>query len=185
MKKHLLLSILLLSSFLVYAGGKINVDKMKDGYRFIQTERTPHVFMHKETMTDGAVSLDFWNYDGLENYSLVIYLFFEKNIEEGAKLLLKLDNDEVIELESSSPLNTIRNVVVFPVVQTITFINYPISKEQLNKVIVNNVVKIRVETPIGHFDGKVYGKKFTQAIEKDYKAIQKTREKETSIYDNF
>ena len=64
-------------------------------------------------------------------------------------------------------------------------INYPISKEQLEKVIANNVVKIRVETPIGHFDGKVYGKKFTQAITKDYKAIQKAREKETSIYDNF
>jgi len=184
MKKHLLLTILLLSSFLAYAGGKINVDKMKDGYRFIQTERTPHVFMHKETMTDGAVSLDFWNYGGMENYSIVIYLFFEKKIEKGAKLLLKLDNGEIIDLESSLPANIVKNVI-FPVVQTITYINYPISKEQLEKVIANNVVKIRVETPIGHFDGKVYGKKFTQAITKDYKAIQKAREKETSIYDNF
>ena len=77
---------------------KIKIDHMKDGYRIIQTERTPHIFPYKRNLTDAAISLDVVEY-GKKDYSICIYLFADLNIDKGSKLLLKLDNEEIIECE--------------------------------------------------------------------------------------
>jgi hypothetical protein len=97
---------------------------------------------------------------------------------------LKLENDEVIELKAKSHSETIKNWV-FTVLQTITFTNYSISEDQIQKIIENNVVKVRVETSIDYFDGKVYGTKFSKTIANDYKLIKKALEKEISVYEDF
>ena len=184
MKKVLLLLII---SFIAMGGNakeKIKIDKMKDGYRIIQTERTPHIFLYAATMTDAAISLNLWKLNDLENYSICTYIFTDVNIDEGASLLLKLDNNDIIELKAQSKSETIKNWV-FTVLQTITFTNYAVTEEQIKQIIEHKVLKVRVETSIDHFDGKVYGNKFSKTIANDYKLIKKALEKEISVYDNF
>ena len=184
MKRVLFLMLIALVAIGGNAKEKIKIDKMKDGYRIIQTERTAHVFPFTKTMTDAAISLDLWKLSDWENYSICVYLFTDVNIDEGASLLLKLENDEVIELKAKSHSETIKNWV-FTVLQTITFTDYSITEDQIQKVIENNVVKVRVETSIDYFDGKVYGTKFSKTIANDYKLIKKALEKEISVYDDF
>lgn len=184
MKKVFLILLSMLLTASCFAKAKISVDKMKDGYRVIQTERTPHIFPYKATWTDAAISLDIWTLDDWKNYSICVYLFAEVSIEKGAKMLLKLDNDEIIELVAKDNSETIRNVV-FPVVQIITFVNFSTSESQLQKIMDNKVVKVRVETSIDKIDGDVYGNKFSKTISDDYKLIEKTLQKKNTIYDNF
>ena len=162
----------------------IMVDKEKDGYRIIQTDRTPHVFLVKGTMNDGAISLDIWEKDGIKQYSICIYFYTVEDIEKNAKLLLKFGNDEILELKSSDR-STTQRVGTFPIIQTLTYVSYPISREQLQKVMSNNVVKLRVETSTDHIDGKVYGKKFTNTICNDYALIEQALQQENSLYDDF
>lgn len=163
---------------------KIKIDKMKDGYRIIQTERTPHIFPYAATMTDAAISLDVWKLNDLESYSICVYLFTDVNIDKGASLLLKLKNGEIIELQARSKSTTIKNWV-FTVWQTISYTDYTVTEEQIKQIIEHNVVKVRIETSIDHFDGKVYGSKFSKTIANDYKLIKKALEKEISVYDDF
>lgn len=183
-KLPLLLFFLLFIAIDGNAKAKISIDKMKDGYRIIQTERTPHIFPYVATMTDAAISLDLWKLNDLENYNICIYIFSDVNVDKGNSLLLKLDNDDVIELKAKSKSETIKNWV-FTVLQTITFTNYSITEEQIKQIIEHNVVKVRVETAIDFFDGKVYGNKFSKTIANDYKLIKKALEKDISVYDNF
>lgn len=166
-----------------YAKEKIKINHMKDGYRIIQTERTHHVFPYKRNLTDAAISLDVIEY-GKKDYSICVYLFDDLNIYKGSKLLLKLDNDEIIELESNLDSKTVRNVI-FTVVQTITFTSYMVTEEQIHKIIENNVVKVRMETSYDYFDAKVYKNKFSRTIENDYILIENALQEEISIYDNF
>ena len=52
-------------------------------------------------------------------------------------MLLKLNNDEIIELEADLDSETVRNVI-FTTVQIITFTNYKVTEEQIHKIIENN-----------------------------------------------
>ena len=184
MKRVVLILLSVLFTATCFAKAKISVDKMKDGYRFIQTERTPHIFPYKDTWTDAAISLDLMTLGDLKKYSICVYLFAEVNIEKGAKMLLKLENDEIIELVANSKSETIRNLV-FTVLQIITFADFSVTESQLQKIMENKVVKVRVETSIDNIDGAVYGNKFTKTIIDDYKLIEKTLQKKNSVYDDF
>lgn len=166
-----------------YAKEKIKIDHMKDGYRIIQTERTHHIFPYKRNLTDAAISLDVVEY-GKKDYSICIYLFADLNIYKGSKLLLKLDNDEIVELEADLDSETVRNLI-FTTVQIITFTSYKVTEEQIHKIIENNVVKVRMETSYDYFDAKVYKDKFSKTIYKDYLLIEDALQEEISIYDNF
>lgn len=132
---------------------KISVDKVKDGYRVIQTERTAHVFLVKGTMNDGAVSLDYIENGMYKQYSIVLYFYQEYNIEKGAKLLLKLDNGEVIELSCSSDISHTYTGNAFAQIP-ISFVSYQITPEQLKTIETNNVVKLRAETSTDYLDGR-------------------------------
>lgn len=179
----LLLCLPLILVSVCYAKEKIKIDHMKDGYRIIQTERTPHIFPYKRNLTDAAISLDVVEY-GKKDYSICIYLFADLNIDKGSKLLLKLDNEEIIELEADLDSETIRNVI-FTTVQIITFTNYKVTEEQIHKIIENNVIKVRMETSYDYFDAKVYKNKFSKTIYNNYLLIEDALQEEISIYDNF
>lgn len=163
---------------------KVIVDKIKDGFRIVQTERTPHVFLVGGTMNDGAVSLDCWQKDGVKQYSIVLYFYSEYNIEKGSKLLLKFNNDEILELYSSSDIGHVWTGNAFAQIP-VYFVDYNVTLEQLNKIMTQNIVKLRAETFSDHIDGKVYGKKFTKTINKDYGLIEQALKKEVSLYDDF
>lgn len=163
---------------------KVLVDKVKDGFRIVQTQRTTHVFMVVGTMNDGAISLDCWQKEGITQYSIVLYFYAEYNIEEGSKLLLKFDNDEILELYSNSDITHTWTGNAFAQIP-ISFVGYNVTLEQLKKIMTQNVVKLRAETFADHLDGKVYGKKFSKTIKKDYDVIEKALQQEVSLYDDF
>lgn len=183
MKKLFFIFAMLLAITSMSANG-ILVDKVKDGFRFVQTERTPHVFLVKGTMNDGAVSLDYRSNDEFKQYSVVLYFYSDYNIEKGAKLLLKLDNDEIMELSSNDKASSTYVGNAFAQI-LVSFVSYDLTTEQLKKIMTHNVVKLRVETFSGFLNGKVYGKKFSKAISSDYKEIQKALSKKNSLYEGF
>lgn len=184
MKKILTLITVLLTLIPIHAQ-KISLDKVKEGCRYIETKRTPHTFMVLKTLTDGAISLSCTEKAGIKQYYLVIYYYFVEEIEEGGQLLLKMENDSIIELQSGSHSTTFMGTLGFPSTPTITFAQYPILEEQLQEIINNTVVKIRVETLTGSIDSKTYGKKFSKTIAKDYELIEETLKQERTIYDDF
>ena len=181
MKKTLLL-LLLLTAFCPSFANKIIVDKVENGLRFVQTKPTSHVFAVWETLTDGGIELQCYqnmNIKEIKLYHLVIYHYFD--IEEGSRLLLKMENDSIMELRSM--------LHSFTIDRSFTYTIYSVSEEQLQELMNNNVVKIRVETESGNKDSKVYGKMFSKTIAKDYKLIEETLlkevPKEKTFYDDF
>lgn len=194
MKK--LISLVIAIAISLYAGAKVKIsmDKSMDSVRVIQTERTPHIFPYKGTATDCAISLTCLKKLNTDDvlYMLRIYIFNgDTRISKGNKLLLKLDNSEVIVSaatddfypeESSSTQN------IFGAILSKTYIvapNYVISNDDLSKILTHNVEKVRVETYDSQFDGEVYGKKFSKTISECYSVISEALKENKSVYDNF
>ena len=184
MKRFFLTFVMLIALCFTISAEKVIVDKVKDGYRYVQTERTSHVFLVNGTIYDGAISLNCIEKDGFEQYSIVLYFYSEYNIKKGSKLLLKFDNGDILELYSNSDIIHTTTGNAFAQI-SICFVDYDVTLEQLEKIMTHNVVKLRAETFSDYIDGKVYGKKFTKAIIQDHVLIKKALENEVSIYDNF
>ena len=185
--KRFCILLLLLTTLCPLFANKISVDVVKDGWRYVQTERTPHIFAVWKTLTDGGIAL--WcaqneDFKEVKQYSIVIYYYFDTDIEEDSRLLLKMRDGSIIELKCRAHSTTMRLGLA-----AITFAEYLVSEEQLQEIMNNNVVKIRVETEFSNNDSKVYGKMFSKTIAKDYKLIEDTLTKEVlkeeTFYDNF
>jgi len=192
MKKKLVTFMLcfICSIMAVSAKSKLAIDKTIDGVRVVQTERTAHVFSYTQ-MTDASISLSCVKTENICQYCINVFIFTNNDISKGNKLLLKLDNNEILTLAADTDaetenLMTTQNVFGAITGKTdITHIPYTITIEQLQKIINNKVVKVRVETTLDAFDGKVYGNKFSKTIQEDYSLIQGALSQQKSIYDDF
>lgn len=178
---------------------KIAYDKTSEGVRVVETERTPHVFRMNGTPTDCSVSLlclkDIATQE--KHYGINIFIFSgtedddNRKIEKGSKLLLKLEDGDIITAIATSDASTkvelatqnIFGVLTNNVVSTV--VSYAIPKELLDKIMTSKVVKVRVETKLGQFDGNVYRNKFSECISDDYILISSVINNDKTIYDDF
>lgn len=174
-KSVLLLLFAMIALVSLQAKESLQINKFDEttGDWVLSCDRTPHVFMYKETMTDGAISLGcVRNKDTkVTNYDISVTVFADRIIRKGDKLALKLDNDEVIMLSANDDSFTKSKLVGFAYIVETTVL-YSISESDLQKIINNNVVKIRMELNASSFDGKVYKKKFSTTILNNYKLLQ-------------
>ncbi len=176
------------------AKSKINIDKTRGDIRMVETERTAHVFRYNKRATDCSISLTCVKDLSTQESSWNINVFIwesDVSIAAGDKLLLKLENGEIITLSAnsncSSELYYTRTNMFGATLykQYVVVPSYTISRDLLGKVMTSNVVKVRLETTMAQFDGKVYDSKFSETIVNDYILIRKTLSQDKSIYDDF
>lgn len=102
-------------------------------------------------------------------------------IMKGSKLLIKLENGEIIELSAMIDVlkdyNMIRTGLVSP--------TYLISKEDIQKISTNPVVKIRIETAIGMIDHDIKKNKFSKGIKESIVLIDNQLKTAKDIYSDF
>lgn len=183
--KKILFSLLFLSiSILNVKAVKIESDVVNsDGTRTIFA--TP--FNIYTGMTNAAAAqvsvmeVDF-NGERIPNYFIKLFLNegdFE--IKKGSKLLIKLENNEVIELEAFydivKDLKMLRSGSVEP--------SYNISKADLSKLSTGKAVKIRIETEAGVIDRQIKGNKFSKGALESATIITKALKDKKDIYSDF
>lgn len=156
-------------------------DKISDGYRFINPpSKNVRDFTDKVVIytTFFGNTLSIEQEHGIDTIRWELAFTFTQtkeraNIKKGANLLLKLGNDEVIKLRSSTD-----NIYTFEVttVSGVTVTNYtvsglyPISEEDMEKVIRYGVLKLKAETSLSPFEkswkkdkvGSYYGEYYEQ-----------------------
>ena len=184
MKKYLLALVLLSVSILNAGAVKIESDVVNsDGTRTIFVT----AFNIYTGMTNAAAAqvsvmeVDF-NGKSIPNYFIKLFLnegIFE--IKKGSKLLIKLENDEVIELEAfydvDKDLRMIRSGSVEP--------SYNISEENLLKLSTGKAIKIRIETEAGILDRQIKGNKLSKGILESATLINKALKDKKNIYSDF
>ena len=186
MKKFLTLLLVLLSGLSAYAGGpKIVIDKVEeDGSRV--------VFTSEETLYTTWSSGSSFGLSATvaKDGSVLYFLNLTLNegditMEKGRKLLLKLKSGETIELQISNPIGpgdyTIHQSSLG--IDHLYHPFYPISEEVIQKLLKDDVVKVRVEDDAEHYDRNV--KKFMKRFNELYKLLTETLATSNSVYDNF
>lgn len=108
-------------------------------------------------------------------------------IEENRVLLIKFDNDEVLELKNDKAIGPADYTYRVTTMGTTYYLHprYPISEEQLNKLLNGTVTKVRIEHDAGHFDREINGKKFHKRINKMYDQIKKRMTVSNDVHDGF
>ena len=116
-------------------------------------------------------------------YFLHLYLNMGDILVEGGKaLLLKLDNNEVIELKSLEE----SKYEISDSNRRIVDASYPIEESMLKKIMERSIVKIRIEYNGGYFDRQFKKNKFGDNLKIAYNNIQLALQKESkSIRDDF
>ena len=158
-------------------------DVSSDGTRTVMTS---FFNIYSEMSTGGGLCLfatDFY-VDDIKTrfYSLSFVLndgIFE--IMKGSKLLIKLETDEIIELSAAGDVlkdyDMLRSGLVRPV--------YLIAKEDLQKISMTPVVKIRIETTAGMIDHEIKKNKFSKGIKESLILIDNKLKENKNIYSDF
>ena len=110
MKRIIMLTMFVLSSYLVFAQKIVHDENLSD-YRKIQTNYYPLV---KKGLIEIPMSLVYFKYteSSLSHYSIVVKLTLgstRQSLPKGSKLYVKLENGEIIEGESMFEINTFDN----------------------------------------------------------------------------
>lgn len=138
--------------------------------------------------------------DTLFDVALSLSRYQERmTMAKGKRLLLKLDNDDVMTLQTSSDITQADNTFTVTTLMGATGTHfhiapsYRITREQIEVLKEHKVKKIRIETEWeeGYIDddGKAYKKlwDFSGAVSKGYDAICKrlSQSKTSRLYDGF
>lgn len=164
MKRTIKLSLvaLLMAFSIAPSNAQLN-DKITDGYRFVNPpDKNVRDFTDKVVIYTSffGSTLTIEQDHGIDTIRWELSFTFTQskeraNIKKGFNLLLKLSNDEVIKLRSSTD-----NIYTFEVVTiggnpvtnyTVSGL-YPISQEDLEKVIKYGVLKLKAETSLSPFE---------------------------------
>lgn len=186
MKKFLICAICFLISYSSFA--QISVDKVEeDGSRIIVSS---NINVYSGWTNAAAVCLVYITLpeQDYEQFELSLTLNEGKmQFDEGRKLLLKFKDGAVMELSNTKAIGPAD--YTFSVSGSITsyFTNpeYLISEEQIKKIISGEVVKIRVENNIEHFDREIKKNKFSKAVQQSYEAVISKRQTQNDVYTNF
>ena len=185
MKKQLLLLLALLMSVLsISAKGKIKLDVDKvdsDGTRTIWAS---YFNAYTEWSTAGGMRVGAIEVtvDNMKVYQYVLGMALNEggvDINEGNKLLLKLENGEVVTLETQV------NAMYKPTQNYMTYPIYDISEEQLLKLATNNVIKLRIETSSENLDKTIKGNKVSNGIKESVPVVKAALKEKKDIYSDF
>lgn len=128
---------------------------------------------------------------GIQDYFISIEITSTKKISvlDNSKLLLKLNDDSVIELGTSAEYSNTglddflyQLKTKFTVYSIVAF--YSLSERQL-KQMMSGVKKIRVESSIGILDKEFKKDQIGKVLQKEYILINKALERDDDIYDDF
>ncbi|MBR6118429.1 MAG: hypothetical protein IKQ11_06210 [Paludibacteraceae bacterium] len=183
MKKSFLLMLSLVCCVSIHA---IKIDKdvvTSDGMRRVSASAF-NIYTEFSTAAAANVFAMEVNLDGEDHRDYFLTLFLNEGIfeiEKGSKLLLKLENDEVIELEAFEDVLKDAFMIRSGSVQP----QYLIPMESLSKLTTGNVVKIRIETSNGIIDRKIKGNKFSKGVLESVTLINKAFQKKKDVYSDF
>ena len=99
---------------------------------------------------------------------------------EGARLLLKLKDDSILELQNTKEIKLVDNEVLLSHVYVSPL--YNVTEEDLKKIIAGEVVKIRVEHSSGYFDRSIKKNKFSKGLKTMY---ENSRSGKHDVYQKF
>lgn len=185
MKRFLFLICLLISSLNVFAEVK-DENNLSEEKEFSCVSGIQNLY---SGMTDAAsfqIGADVW--PSHINYCLNLGINAGKlTMKDGMVLLLKLKNGEIIELHNTNLITvddivhiknkTIDHYEIYP--------SYPLSEQDINLLLENEVEKIRIECVQGFIDKKIKG--FNKKFVKMYKSLNDYIEnkRNSSVYDGF
>lgn len=176
MKRILFVALCVLYSLSTIAGNKdvIMIDTNDDNGRIIIT-KAERLYSKSGFHADYHISAA--THDGDTIYSLILeYKELIPILDKGKKLLLKLENGDIVVL--TSDLDNYRKSY-----EPTLDVSYSISIDDLKKIASNEVVKVRIETNTEFLDREV--KKFNKNFSKLYEALFKRLKENQSIFDNF
>ena len=170
-------------SFVILAQ-KIDVDKTdSSGVRTIISS----YFNIYSTLTSGGAARLMY-VDSLGYFlTLTMNESYSPQIEKGRKLLLKFENNEILELANKTDIGSFdytfnysqfgSNYKIHPI--------YYLSKEDLQKITKNNIIKIRIETDLGELDKNIKNRKLSDGILKSLNLIKARLLIKKDIYSDF
>lgn len=189
-------ALLTLFAAILWGGGfaqtGVFVDKTdEDGSRFIAsqsvncrsgfTDRHPMIFaVTRFSMGDDVVwSLDV-DFPDMSSFK----------IPEGARMLIKLSDDSVVELKQARPTEQTQDIVGKYDTRTKMRIHtmrasYRATEEQLQEIAAKGVKKIRVERAVDSFDVNYKKELVGAAVKAGYAAVKAAAEKSSDIHEGF
>lgn len=180
MKRFLfvLVSILLVGSL---SAQKLIIDKIDaNGSRTMQTSYSK---LYTKMMTGASVSLCCFVKESDTTFMLKLRLSeYGKSMALGRKLLIKLRDNTIITLDNVNDIGPYDYTRVGGELQT--FPTYPITKEELLKIIDGDVIKIRIETDVDLIDRDIRGT-MSDALREAYELICRKLAVKKSIYSDF
>jgi hypothetical protein len=107
-------------------------------------------------------------------------------IDEGSALLLKLGNGNTLELKSNKVGLADYNYYVSKFgTSYFVYPTYVITEEQIQEIIDNDVVKIRIQWTGGTIDKEIKKKKLSKMLSHTFPALKAAAVQQKSIYDDF
>ena len=185
MRKLLFFISLLL--FSTYGFSQVKYDRFdEDGSRVILSKDKIVRFTMKIGVTFQL--MDVVSVNGADSYFIILNVLGNKHREweftKGRKLLIKLKDGSIIELSVYKTLedNDYEGYSAH--------IQYLVSETDIEKMISNDVVKLRIENDVDYKDVDVKGNLFTKGIKKLYTAIKEERKIEkksgdAGLYEGF
>lgn len=186
MKKILFLFLLALYS--INSLSQVTVNKVEqDGSRIILTEEF-RIYDYKLTSCGFARLNCVIDSNGEENYFLGLTLNEGiMTFNKGRKLLLKFQDDSIMELENIEEIELTDNKLEQSLSHSfyLVYPEYPVTKEQIQNIINNEIVKIRIENNSEYFDRNIKKNKFSKGIKSAYEDIQEKKLTKKDIYEGF
>jgi len=184
MKKAIITIIMCLTFSFVILAQSIVVDKTdSNGIRTIISSD----FNIYTTLYTGGSACLMYN-DSIGYFlSLTLNEGYIPQIETGRKLLLKFENEEILELENKSNISSYDYTFYCNQFGTRYNIHpiYYLSNGDITKIINNNVIKIRIETDLEELDKKIKKGKLSKGLSKSLKIIKERLSIKKDIYSNF
>lgn len=168
---------------------QVSVDKVEpDGSRILLTK--DFRMYDFKLIFCGFGSLSFTKMpDGRDMYCIFLTLNEgEMTIDKGRKLLLKFKDETVMELENVKDIELIDNKLEHSRTTSYYLVSpqYPVTKEQLEKIMKNEVIKLRIENDVEFLDRTIKKNRFSQGIKKAYEDIHnKVKSTNNSLYEGF
>ena len=185
MNKVLIIALLVLSAIGANAQ-KIVVDKVEsDGSRIIQTK---YATIYSKMFSGGAVSLCCSANDTDTVFAISLMLNEQKQeIDEGRKLLIKLNDGTILTLENINKIGPLDYEVrrVYNSVEYLVYPMYYVSREDIMQMINKGVVKLRIETDTDNLDREIKQTKMSDALKTGLSNIEKALVVKKDIYSDF
>ncbi len=184
MKKKIIVLVTMLMSMSILnlsAKIKVEIDQVNpEGSRIIQTSWF-NAYTEWSTAGGMCVGAGVVNMDDKKFLQYFINMTLNEggvNIDKGSKLLMKLGNNDIIELEATDDFQyDYRNFMTYP--------RYWVTEAQLLQMVSNDVVKLRIQTQTGFLDRVIKKNKISNGIKESVPLINAALKQQKDIYSDF